>query len=176
MRRCHSRTKLNAVRDTMKLKAMTTCCFVMQKVKGDERIACNVVALIASLTPPLRPALAATSGVLVSLGQCRTGCASAVQRAAAAAHSKLTARPPKAANGAQNGRAAQSAAGPTKGSATGAKASAARGQAQAAATAATQGAKLGDKGKMADFDEDVLAQLPPDEVRDEQCFMCLWSD
>jgi hypothetical protein len=139
----------------------------LQLVKGNERIACNLISLLGIM--PLTLRAASTSGVLVALGLFRTGSTAAAQEAARALHSRLhhQERSKDAPGTVSKGRKGRGG-----GVATGATAQRVPGEGvvrkaeEAKADGKTLGVlKINDQGLIEELDEDVLKQLPPEEVR-----------
>ena len=111
-------------------------------------MATNIIALLSSM--PLTMRNATLSGVLVALGQCRTGCPQPVAEAAQQLHLLLQQPAPS------SGVAAQQSANPAL------KAP----QATVSGPAKAQQAfVLDDQGQIVGLDEAVLASMPAEVVR-----------
>jgi hypothetical protein len=150
----------------------------LQKVKGKERVACNLLGLLSSIVPPLRPAEAASSGVLVALGLCRTDCPRPVAGAARALHARLQQRSATSSAAAAIGAAGAQGASTAgerraKDAAIGAKMESAAHVLPPSKADAKPVIKYDDKGLIQELDEETLKQLPPEEVRMTLPHCCL---
>ena len=172
----------------------------LQAVKGNERAACNLLALLTT-SVPLTLKQATSSGILVALGTFRgSGCPRAAAEAAKALHAQLQRQakgggskaaasgasaargvppallvpPPPSGRVIKRPREEAGAAGGGKGRAVRAAAAGAAAAVAAAVAAeapaaaaggSVKGVKMDKNGVIEELDEELLARLPPDEVR-----------